>query len=216
MPLSQDDPKLDYDGSWADASKGWPSISFPTEEEAKAAYVVAWQDAKVPYGSYVLVGKELRLEKLELKKLVELHLQDPNKGAEPMIEPRWHVGRKLGRTLYREGRFVGVVDTPELAAEIVATMNGAAPNDRLGIAAALSREANRIFHEQEKDYPSNVLDTVAWNLRAGEDELLTVKNHPSGRGIGIPDPKDCPACAKVARHPGQGYVCAWHPNVKVD
>jgi hypothetical protein len=41
MPLSQHDPDLDYDGSWGDASEGWPSIPFSTEEEAKRAYVVA-------------------------------------------------------------------------------------------------------------------------------------------------------------------------------
>jgi hypothetical protein len=35
---------------------------------------VAWRDAKVPYGSYVLVDKKLRLETAELKKLVELEL----------------------------------------------------------------------------------------------------------------------------------------------
>lgn len=75
MPLSQDDPNLDYDGSWADASKGWPSISFPTEVDAQDAYVVAWKVAKVPYGSYVLVGKELRLETHELKMRVEASLR---------------------------------------------------------------------------------------------------------------------------------------------
>jgi hypothetical protein len=74
MPLSQNDPTLDYDGSWADASRGWPSICFSTEEEAKEAHVAAWQEAKVPYGSYVLVGRELRLETEELKKRVELQL----------------------------------------------------------------------------------------------------------------------------------------------
>jgi hypothetical protein len=36
----------------------------------------------------------------------------------------WRVGRKLGRTLYRDEVLVGIVDTPEIAAEIVATMNG--------------------------------------------------------------------------------------------
>ena len=35
----------------------------------------------------------------------------------------WRVGRKLGRTLYRDEVCVGMVDTPELAAEIVAAMN---------------------------------------------------------------------------------------------
>ncbi len=76
MPLSQSDPSLDYDGSWGDASKNWPSISFSTEEEARQAYVTAWRDVKVPYGSYVLVGKVLRLETENLKELVELHLRN--------------------------------------------------------------------------------------------------------------------------------------------
>lgn len=35
----------------------------------------------------------------------------------------WRVGTKLGRTLYRDEVLVGMVDTPELAAEIVARMN---------------------------------------------------------------------------------------------
>lgn len=74
MPLSQDDPNLDYDGSWDDASKDWPSISFSTETKAMRAYVAAWRDVKVPYGSYVIVGKELRLETPALKKRVEAHL----------------------------------------------------------------------------------------------------------------------------------------------
>jgi hypothetical protein len=74
MPLSQNDPSLDYGGSWGDAPEGWPTISFPTEEQANAAYVAAWRDVKVPYGSYVLVGNDLRLETEELKSRVELHL----------------------------------------------------------------------------------------------------------------------------------------------
>jgi hypothetical protein len=35
----------------------------------------------------------------------------------------WRVGRKLGRTLYKDDQCVGMVDTPELAAEIVRAMN---------------------------------------------------------------------------------------------
>lgn len=38
---------------------------------------------------------------------------------------RWRVGRKLGRTIYRDDECVGMVDTPEIAAAIVAAMNGA-------------------------------------------------------------------------------------------
>lgn len=62
MPLSQNDPDLDYDGSWADASEAWPRITFETDELARDAYVLAHRHVRVPYGSYVLVGRELRLE----------------------------------------------------------------------------------------------------------------------------------------------------------
>jgi len=40
------------------------------------------------------------------------------------VEGRWRVGRHVGRTLYCAERLVGVVDTPELAAELVAAANG--------------------------------------------------------------------------------------------
>lgn len=43
----------------------------------------------------------------------------------PKPKPRWRVGAKLGRTLYRDEVFVGTVDTREIAEEIVRTMNGA-------------------------------------------------------------------------------------------
>ena len=40
-----------------------------------------------------------------------------------MSEPRWRVGRKLGRTLYRDDECIGMVDTRALAAQIVDAMN---------------------------------------------------------------------------------------------
>lgn len=39
------------------------------------------------------------------------------------MSERWRQGAKVGRTLYRDGVLVGLVDSPELAAEIVAAMN---------------------------------------------------------------------------------------------
>lgn len=74
MPLSQRDPSLDYDGSWGDASKGWPSITLKTEEEARAAYIKAWRGVKIPYGCYVLVGRGLRLETPNMKEAALAHL----------------------------------------------------------------------------------------------------------------------------------------------
>lgn len=71
MPLSQNDPSLDYDGSWGVASKDWPKICFSTEKEAERVFYFVTREKLVPYGSYVLSGVELRLETPELKKLVE-------------------------------------------------------------------------------------------------------------------------------------------------
>lgn len=36
----------------------------------------------------------------------------------------WRVGTKVGRTLYRDDVLVGLMDTPELAAEVVAALSG--------------------------------------------------------------------------------------------
>lgn len=58
MPLAYDD----VDGSWAVGSVNWPKLNFVSEEVASHAYHLAHQVVKVPYGSYVLVGRQLRLE----------------------------------------------------------------------------------------------------------------------------------------------------------
>lgn len=36
----------------------------------------------------------------------------------------WRAGRTVGRTIYRDDVLVGLMDTPELAAEVVAALNG--------------------------------------------------------------------------------------------
>ncbi len=38
-------------------------------------------------------------------------------------EPRWRVGRTVGRTVYLDDVLVGLMDTPELAAQVVAALN---------------------------------------------------------------------------------------------
>jgi hypothetical protein len=89
---------------------------------------------------------------------------------------RWRVGsgcEENERMIFRNNLCVGMVSFSDLAKEIVAVLNGAAPNDREWIAQALTHEANRIFNHQQPDYPSNVLDVVAANIRAGKSENLT-------------------------------------------
>jgi len=50
----------------------------------------------------------------------------------------------------------------------------------------LKAEANRVFHTAGLQYPSNILDVVAWNLAMGEDEFLIERKHPSGKGLEKP------------------------------
>jgi hypothetical protein len=87
------------------------------------------------------------------------------------MNTRWEVGPE-GRTLIKYGTIVGFAD-PEIAQEIVNAMNGTAPNDRQGIADMLSWEANRLYSDRSKEYPSNILDTLAFNIRMGETEQLS-------------------------------------------
>jgi len=66
-----------------------------------------------------------------------------------VTEPRWRVGRKLGRTLYRDDVFVGMVDTPEIAAEIVQAMNARDERrDRDGYTVDYSPEAMARVNER--------------------------------------------------------------------
>jgi hypothetical protein len=44
----------------------------------------------------------------------------------------WRTGSKLKRTLYRDEVFVGCMDTPELAAEVVEALNGRCPSVSAG------------------------------------------------------------------------------------
>lgn len=45
------------------------------------------------------------------------------RAKEDDVEPRWRVGRTLGRTLYLDGHCVGMVDTVALATQIVDALN---------------------------------------------------------------------------------------------
>lgn len=38
-------------------------------------------------------------------------------------EPRYRVGRHLGRTIYDGDTLIGIMDTPELGAEVVSALN---------------------------------------------------------------------------------------------
>jgi hypothetical protein len=54
----------------------------------------------------------------------EVAQEEADKSKEDGGDARWRVGRKLGRTLYLDGKIVGMMDTRELAAWIVKVMNG--------------------------------------------------------------------------------------------
>lgn len=68
---------------------------------------------------------------------------------------RWRVGRKLGRTLYRDDECVGMLDTPELGAEVVAALNGAAPTPAVPGGAGRGTEGLTI-REAQRNQPWTV------------------------------------------------------------
>lgn len=81
------------------------------------------------------------------------------------VAERWRVG-PVGTTLYRDGELVGGVETPELAAEIVETMNRvgrlldevretewAGPGDALSATAATGRGASERSDPPKKIFP---------------------------------------------------------------
>jgi hypothetical protein len=57
-------------------------------------------------------------------------------GAGPVQGPRWRVGRRVPRNLYRGDEPIAMLATPELAAEMVALLNKA---DKFGEAASILR-----------------------------------------------------------------------------
>lgn len=56
----------------------------------------------------------------------------------------WRVGTKLGRTLYENDRVVGMVDTPEIAARIVNTMNAATPFTTAALPSAVPNRVTEL------------------------------------------------------------------------
>lgn len=73
MPLSYDD----IPGSWGVYSKDWPSIKFQDKTSADRAYVACTKEHVVPYGSYVLMDNELRVETETYKQALKEHLANP-------------------------------------------------------------------------------------------------------------------------------------------
>lgn len=68
MPLTQDDE------DWRQLSKDWFVIEFDDKQKAMDAHYIAWKHCGVPYGSYVVVNNELRLETAEQLAAVKAYL----------------------------------------------------------------------------------------------------------------------------------------------
>lgn len=82
MPLSYDDNP----GSWGTYSVSWPKIIFNTEREVDRAFVACSREDVVPYGSYVKVGLEIRLETEKMKRKLLKHLdKSPYTTAEQVL-----------------------------------------------------------------------------------------------------------------------------------
>ena len=83
MPLTHDD----IPGSWASYSVGWPTIHCKDKEAARRAYVACTKEAVVPYGSFVLVGNDLRVESHSYLSKLQKHLEETKiKSSDEVIE----------------------------------------------------------------------------------------------------------------------------------
>lgn len=84
---------------------------------------------------------------------------------------RWRVGRKLGRTLYRDEVFVGTVDTPEIAKEIVVAMNEAALAEGMlpGELDAYRQRTSRARTAAEIDRMRQALQRILDSTRPGRN-----------------------------------------------
>jgi hypothetical protein len=72
MPLVYDD----IPGSWGTYSKHWPKVQCSTKDEASRAFIACTKANVVPYGSYVLVDYELRVETEELRAALVKYLAE--------------------------------------------------------------------------------------------------------------------------------------------
>lgn len=71
MPLQYDD----IPGSWGHYSAHWPAFHARDEAHATRAYVACTKEYVVPYGSFVKVGLDLRVETPELLAKLTEHME---------------------------------------------------------------------------------------------------------------------------------------------
>ena len=65
---------LMYDDNWGVASVNWPKIVFETDKDVERAFVSCSKEHIVPYGSYVKMNRELRVETYSMKDKLRDHL----------------------------------------------------------------------------------------------------------------------------------------------
>jgi hypothetical protein len=87
----------------------------------------------------------------------------------------WRVGTKLGRTLYKNGEFVGTVDTKEIAEEIVRKMN-----DRITIDQAVV-----VFNEAIKGAGDLMKTVIGDGVKFVKFDWSTQRYDANGRPIEI-------------------------------
>jgi len=90
----------------------------------------------------------------------------------------WRVGRKLGRTLYKDDTCVGMVDTPDLAADIVGAMNGPDDEDARKRWGMQWSEVHRERRERDRYIAERDAALVeSARLRAALEEIT--RSHPA-------------------------------------
>lgn len=107
-----------------ETARAWLQRHPATQRQARMLY--EYPDAAEIFAELIAAAvAEVRVERYGSTFLTD-DTGTPASEPTPLV-PQWRVGTKLGRTLYRDGVCVGMVDTPEIAAEIVTEMNASEP-----------------------------------------------------------------------------------------
>ncbi len=105
----------------------------------------------------------------------------------------WRRGTKTRRTLYRDERLVGQVDTPELADEIIHAMRAAHAIDKIQEVFNYTPPEGRIAKIaaiiNDLPYPPE--------MELGGGEIHTSSTTPVGGGLAFDDPRSHPAVLRM-------------------
>lgn len=114
----------------------------------------------------------------------------------------------LSAVAFESGEWNNPAEEAWYAAVRAEGINGSTPEATTPAVPGRLAEAEGLLRRWQRDDVEHDFD-----VRELTRAFLTTQPEPSASlPFTPPSPDECPACAKVARHPGEGYGCAWHSS----